>query len=537
MFNSTRGNSFRITKKVLCVVMAVSLSLMMLPSALFRTQAEAAPAATDDVFVKADSDMTNFGQFAYNPNSNAANISTYTQNDLLNAIGCKAETEESLHEQVANEVKAFLIENQFSPVYDVFPAAKEGYQLTGTSIASVTSQLTCLTATYDKATGKAKFVTSAPANSAQNGVVIITAEYAKLVADYDIVFSSLTTDLNAAKELQINTKTCEGMITITPTANKDTNGKTIYKLTVDTAIKNINKLANNYNVSVNVDTTKSGEPVVVDNGVAKADLSTIIGSQDMREVSDMKTKLVDVVKHSEGIEVTDSEGNATTVYLGVVDAHKDSILSSTAYSVKNEAINNVVINTKSGAEDIFALFTDEARTQKSEDPDITLVIENPHFNINAPEGISSADGVMTFYDGDEDVAVDPADIFVSGNVKVKGTESAYSIADAGLTNVSFSQEINQLTLKNTASSNVKKGSVFTKNISSGQDPVIKVFVNDFTFETSNGYKGFEVTDSSGNELQKILDFFFHSASVKINFKFDSTVAQDYDILYVSSKSD
>lgn len=534
MFNSNRGNSFRITKKVLCVFMAVSLSLMMLPAALFRTQAEAAPAATDDVFVKADSDMTNFGQFAYNPNSNAANISTYTQNDLLYAIGCKAETEESLHEQVANEVKAFLIENQFSPVDDVFPAAKEGYQLTGTSIASVTSQLACLTATYDKTTGKAKFVTSAPANSAQNGVVIITAEYAKLIADYDIVFSSLTTDLNAAKELQINTKTCEGKITITPTANKDTNGKTIYKLTVDTAIKNINKLANNYNVSVNVDTTKSGEPaVIVNNGEVKVDLSSIIPDQDMREVADMKTQLTSVIGGDAGkIDI----GSGNYRYLGVLLT--DKILANNAYSVKNQSISNVTIITQSDAQPVFGLFNDEAR--QNADPENTLTIDNAKFNIKAPETASGLTDLVGFYDEDdfEHEFIPSSDFFPGDYASVKGKNNV-KVCKSTDSIIEFKESCK-------ACDRPSSGTQATANIlikTTTNNSVIKYASQQCNFVSDSGYLGYSVEDKDDEGEQEgktfiddVWSFFFGQGKLKVKFRYVRSAASDYTHIKVANKN-
>lgn len=146
MLSSTRGNSFGISKKILCVIMAISLSLMMLPSALFRTEAQAASPTNDDVFVKADNDMTNFGQFAFNPNSNAANISTYTQNDLLYVIGCKAETEASVSEMAFAQIKKSLTDDLHSVVDDILPAAKDGAICTLSSIDNIVSDLSCLSA-------------------------------------------------------------------------------------------------------------------------------------------------------------------------------------------------------------------------------------------------------------------------------------------------------------------------------------------------------------------------------------------------------
>lgn len=498
MISTKMGNSSRIAKKFLCVIMAISLCLMMLPSSLFKTEAQAAPAANDDVFVKADSDMTNFGQFAYNPNSNAANISTYTQNDLLHAIGCKTETETSLQEQVANEVKALLVKNQFSLVNDVFPAPKEGYALKGTSIANVSSQLASLTATYDKTKGTAKFSTASPANSIDNGVVIITAEYAKLVAEYDVTFSNLTTDLAQAQELIINTKTCEGRVTITPTANKDVSGKTVYKLNVDTAIKNINTLNTNYNVSVslaNENNEKKTYSINAANGVVSVDLSDIIGSQDMREVSDMKTKLVSVVNASDGIEVDDADGNVTTVYLGVVDTYKDSILSSDAYSVKNEAISGVTINTKSGANDIFALYTDAQRQTSYTDD--SLAITNSTFNINKPANLSEISNNIGFYDeNDYDHEVNPTtDLFPGDYVTAIGKNSV-TLAMTTDATISFAESCRACDKPGSGTTATAKLLVKT----TADNNVIKYAEQICTFVSGSGYKGYTVEDADASPL-------------------------------------
>lgn len=538
MLSSTRGNSFGISKKILCVIMTISLSLMMLPSALFRSEAQAASPTNDDVFVKADSDMTNFGQFAFNPNSNAANISTYTQNDLLHAIGCKAETEASLQDQVANEVKAFLVKNQFSLVDDVFPAVKEGYTIKGTSIVNVTSQLPSLTATYDKTKGTAKFVTTAPASSLDTGVVIITAEYAKLVAEYDAVFSNLTTDLAQAQELVINTKTCEGKVTITPTANKDANGKTVYKLNVDTAIKNINTLTNKYNVSVSLlnENNEGNNPGVnVVNGEVTVDLSSIVGSQDMREVTDMKDRLVYVVNHSSGINVPDEEGNDTTVYLGVVDTYKDSILDSNAYTVKNEAINNITINTKTGLFDIFKLFTDDQRTLL--DTTDTLVINNPKFNINKPANLTDISNNIGFYDEDDvdHEFIPSSDLFPGDYVTAMGKNSI-TLAKASDSQISFATSCRACDRPGSGTTSTAK--LFVKTTSDNN--VIKYAEQTCSFVSESGYKGYTVEAvSPGTGIQVIddmLSFFFASDKVKINFKFDSVAATNYAQINVSSGS-
>ena len=533
MFNSTRGNSFRITKKVLCVVMAVSLSLMMLPSALFRTQAEAAPAATDDVFVKADSDMTNFGQFAYNPNSNAANISTYTQNDLLYVIGCKAETEASLQDQVANEVKAFLVKNQFSLVDDVFPAVKEGYTIKGTSIVNVTSQLPSLTATYDKTKGTAKFATTAPASSVDTGVVIIAAEYAKLVAEYDAVFSNLTTDLAQAQELVINTKTCEGKVTITPTANKDANGKTVYKLNVDTAIKNINKIANNINVSVVLDNNKSPEKpeVEVSNDTLNINLSEIIGTQKMREVSDMKEKIFDIVKSTHGYDVRGDQEDY--VYIGIPEESKSSILNDNAYKVKDAAIDKVDVN-----KDVIHLYTDEARTILSQEHQ--LKITDPYFSISKPDTITDITSSVGFYDEDDlDHEFSPSSDFFpgdyitskgkNGNTVCKSTDSTITFKDscrACERPSSGTQAQANLLVKTTADYNV-----------------IQYAEQQCDFVADSGYLGYSVEDNNASQLHtgvQFIDdtwsFFFGEGKLKVKFRYNLSAASDYTYIKVANKN-
>lgn len=517
MLSSTRGNSFGISKKILCVIMTISLSLMMLPSALFRTEAMAETPANDDVFVKADSDMTNFGQFAYNPNSNAANISTYTQNDLLHAIGCKAETEVSLQDQVANEVKAFLVKNQFSLVDDVFPVAKEGYTLKGTSIANVASQLASLTATYDKTKGTAKFVTAAPASSLDTGVVIITAEYAKLVAEYDAVFSNLTTDLAQAQELLINTKTCEGKVTITPTANKDANGKTVYKLNVDTAIKNINTLTTNYNVSVRLDTNaepndNSGE--ANEGEATDVDLNSIIGEQDMRTIPNMCEKIKSLV-NTTAARTLDIGGTPTPVYLGI-KGEASALLATSAYTLTNTNTQTVTVNTTN----TFDLYTDEARvTQVTPTQQLTFITSN--FTVKPAAFMSDAEitSALEFWDEEAEVATDitQPDAFFTGEVTVKA-KANHSVADATKTSINFSEScVPKLTEKSDTIKTVKLLTQFTSS-----DNVIKKLEKDLTFKTDNGFIGYEIKRHDTSDLSifdQIHDFFFASGNVDVTFKF------------------
>lgn len=573
MMISLKKNKFQIGKKTLSVIMALSLALMMLPSTLFKTQASAAePQDQNDVIVKTDSDMTNFGQFAFNPNSNAANISTYTQNDLLHAIGCKAETESSLLEQASSEIKALLIENKLSLNDNDLTAPKEGYKLTTTSIKSIESKLNSLKATYDNDKKIAKFITSAPSNNQENGEIVINADYAKLIADYDVVFADSKISITQPKEIIVKTKICDGKIIITPSASKNADGSLIYKLTADISIKNLNTLTNKINVSVLLNEDNNyidNMTVLKDEGNwYDVDLSNYItSSQPMMSPEDESKNLANIINSSNVCVAGDETANRPDLWLGVVPDYRDKLLQNTSYTLQWDNEQTVTIITESTpekeTEDItkyFAWYRDDKRTEKWAPTESSDYIDpnftKKQFKVNAPESMTSDEisNILYFYDctgkGQElcKTKLDYNDTFC-GNIEVRNSENpsedantSYTIQDK--TDASFDKFEDCIERWVTFPSDnkpakTKDGALYVKlnNENNEGQNIIKKWDYKFKFEESNGYLGYEVHNESDGVIEKILDFFFHSGNVKIRFNFDSSIAEKYKCKYTKMDLD
>lgn len=449
-----------LSKKIICIIMTICLSVMMLPSALFKTQAHATePAKTEDVFVKADNDMTNFGQFAFNPNSNAANVSVYTQNDLLHAIGCKAESEESIIEKANAQIKKSLTDNLHSVVNDNLPAAKDGWKATLTSVENVKSNLPCLTVSKVPNTNNWQFTTSAPTSNNQSGALEITSKYAHYTAEYAVELNGQP--ITQEKEIKVDAKNyASGKITISPIANKT------YKLIVDLDIINLPKLISLYAVSVykNNDYVlqQNSNNFLVEDEVV-VDLSSIVGKQDMRDVPAMKKQLVKVVNaYEEPFKIGD-----TDTYIRVNPEYEDNILTDKAYTVSWDSIKNVVIQTKVNSKDVFQLCTDKEKKVVYDD-DYTFKFTTSIFDINAPEDITKTEEkskALSFFDNktstdkpiDPDLGYDNAfqsdDISLLGNF---GDGYKYVVMDNNSKVKSFKEKIDKLVLQSTDVKQEKK---------------------------------------------------------------------------------
>lgn len=193
MFSSTRGNSFGIAKKVLCVIMTISLSLMMLPSTLFKTQANAAE-VQDTTRVNA----ADLFKFSYAENSNSANKTTLTQADLLDVLNNRpVDITASMAQAAAeNELKVQLDKaNLFLEPGEAL-IAKEGAKFTDPSVESLalkdaaTNNLNGHIYFAKDAQTKNFDVATSNVTESLSGAIDVAINYAQWDATYEVYFST-----------------------------------------------------------------------------------------------------------------------------------------------------------------------------------------------------------------------------------------------------------------------------------------------------------------------------------------------------------
>lgn len=263
MLSSVAGNSKRITKKALCVLMTISLSLMMLPSALFRTEAHAAPAGDNPLNLEDN----HFGEFVYDT-SNSANKVVYDDKTILQKVASLQETDTSIVESATASLKASLIENKYSMIDENLPQAEEGYKITATSIASITSQLACVVPTKVANTDKWEFAISNPPSGSTTGDLLIKASLATYNANFLIAFDKGFVPTQEIK-YEFNYAGSKGLVKLNASGKTNDKGNALTLVSVEAQVKSIATTDIKYGVSVKLgeapaDHNIDSQPVVND---------------------------------------------------------------------------------------------------------------------------------------------------------------------------------------------------------------------------------------------------------------------------------
>ena len=276
MFSSSRGNSIGISKKILCVIMTISLSLMMLPSALFRTEAHAAPTGENSLNLE----NNHFGEFVYNT-SNSANKVVYDEKTILEKVAALQETDVKIVESASAALKASLIENKYSMMEENIPQAEEGYKVTPTSISSITSQLACVAPSKVENTDKWQFAISNPPSSLVTGDLLINAALATYKADYLIPFDNNFVPTQEIK-YEFDYAGAKGLVKLNASGKTNEKGNVLTLVSVEAQIKSIAKTDIKYGVSVKLgEAPANNEPEIAPVNEVNADITkeaTVLGS-------------------------------------------------------------------------------------------------------------------------------------------------------------------------------------------------------------------------------------------------------------------
>lgn len=244
MLSSTRGNSFGISKKILCVIMTISLSLMMLPSALFRTEAQAAPTGENSLNLEDN----HFGEFVYDT-SNSANKVVFDDKTILEKVAALQETDVKIIESASAALKASLIENKYSMMEENLPQAEEGYKVTPTSITSIISQLSCVAPSKIENTDKWQFAISNPPSSLVTGDLLINAALATYKADYLIPFDNNFVPTQEIK-YEFDYAGAKGLVKLNASGKTNEKGNVLTLVSLEAQVKSIAKTDIKYGVSV-----------------------------------------------------------------------------------------------------------------------------------------------------------------------------------------------------------------------------------------------------------------------------------------------
>lgn len=284
MFSSTRGNSFGISKKILCVIMTISLSLMMLPSTLFRSEAQAAPTGENSLNLEDN----HFGEFVYDT-SNSANIVVYDDKTILEKVAALQETDVKIIESASAALKASLIENKYSMMEENLPQAEEGHKVTPTSITSINSQLSCIAPSKIENTDKWQFVISNPPSSLVTGDLLINAALATYKADYLIPFDNNFVPTQEIK-YEFNYAGAKGLVKLNASDKTNDKGNALTLVSVEAQVKSIATTDIKYGVSVKLgEAPANNEPDIAPANEVNADIqktATVFGEEQYITASD-----------------------------------------------------------------------------------------------------------------------------------------------------------------------------------------------------------------------------------------------------------
>lgn len=259
MSNFKIGKS-SISHKVLCIVMAFSLCLMMLPSALFKTQANASEAQDENRVKAAD-----LFKFSYAENSNSANKTTLTQADLLDVLNNRPiDITASMAQSAAEtELKVQLDKANLFLEPDEALIPKEGAKYTDPSVES----LALKDAATNNLNGHIYFAKDVQtknfdvttSNVAENlsGAIDVAINYAQWDATYEVYFSTSSVAVPLSTEwTTVDATTAIIKYRFSSTGNV-ANGKPTYNLETSIQVKNNTKNPTTFIANIEKTTTES----------------------------------------------------------------------------------------------------------------------------------------------------------------------------------------------------------------------------------------------------------------------------------------
>ncbi len=328
--------------------MSISLCLMMVPHALYanKAYADSLPNADDSQvqpeIVKADNDMNGFGSFTYNVKDASKNSKVYTNNDLLNLLGAKVETNDSVQKSADAETKRVLLENNINLKNNVLPFAEEGAKTELTKISSVASTNAALNISpvveeqvVDGQTvqvvNKWNFTTQNAAADNVNFPIIVTAANSTYKAVYKA--SIISNSIISEKTIPINSNIATGTVKVQPASYTD---KTQIYIVVDLQVKNLVNTQNNINVNVKK----------VNNGKIFKNDSVVLNSIEYNISSGkMELSLDNLLTESakeQGVEISVGEKDPKLN----IQEEKDAQGKLTGYSVKASNLSIMPLSVK-----------------------------------------------------------------------------------------------------------------------------------------------------------------------------------------------
>lgn len=183
MNKSMKINKRIFGKKVLCILLTVSLCLMMIPHYLFAQRLQANAQVTESG--APDLSNNHFGEFNYQVNTNG-NIVKYSNKQIFEKITNKIENQESVELSAKAAINKALVEAQVGYSGDLSKTISIPSYLP-TSITSITSDLSYIQATQQAAEpGVWVFDIADPGLPTASGKLSITPVFASYTASYEV---------------------------------------------------------------------------------------------------------------------------------------------------------------------------------------------------------------------------------------------------------------------------------------------------------------------------------------------------------------
>lgn len=219
-----------------------------------------------------ETEENDFGIFNYYDGS--PNEYVYDQNVILNKLGLKTDKQDEIIKIAESAVKASLVDNKYSITEQNLPAAENNSKIkpvfTPTTINSIVSKLACVSVSQQANTNNWIFKVDNPSIPFLSGDIEINSSLARYGAEYLLPFDNFNS--NIPVDFTFDYSSAKGKITITPTNEKNVNGKFLAKMDVDVDVKTLIGISNV--MGIQVFNNKNGQSVSNDNIINDYQLRT-----------------------------------------------------------------------------------------------------------------------------------------------------------------------------------------------------------------------------------------------------------------------